>query len=170
MLTKEKFELFFEQYFDDIASFLSLYTNCPNQLKDWTQEVFLKIWEVRERIDPDHPSVKSYLLKVARNHALKKLRSKKQYESWLQEHIRNLTTSHPPREPVLNPPDFDDAYQTALSKIPTRAQQAYLLSREEGLNYKEIAQTMNISTKTVEGQISRALRILREELKDFRGL
>ncbi len=170
MLGRKKFEAFFEQYFDDIVSFLSYYTSCPKELEDWTQEVFLKIWEARESIDPDHPSVKGYIITTARNHALKQLRNQKKYDNWLQNHILDLTKAHPPKEPVINPPNFDDAYQTALSKIPDRAQQAYLLSREEGLNYKEIAKTMNISPKTVEGQISHALRILREELKDFKYL
>lgn len=168
MLTKRTFDLFFERYFDEVVSFLSYYSSCSKELEDWAQEVFLKIWEARDTIDPDHPSVKGYLLTTARNHALKQLRDQKRYDSWLQHHIRNLTTSHPPKEPVLNPPDFDHAYKTALAKIPKRAQQAYLLSREEGLNYKEIAKTMNISPKTVEGQISHALRILRTELREFR--
>lgn len=168
MLDRKKFEEFFDQYFDDLSFFLGSYTSCPNQLEDWIQEVFLKLWESRDRIDPDHPGVKSYLIKMARNHALKQLRYQNKYDSWLQNHILNLTNSHSPNEPVLNPPDFEGAYKSALSKIPKRAQQAYLLSREEGLNYKEIAQTMGVSKKTVEGQISHALSILREELKEFR--
>lgn len=170
MLDKKKFEVFFERYFDDLSYFLGYYTRSSAQLEDWLQEVFLKIWQCRDKIDPDHPQVKSYLIKMARNHALKQLRKQKQYDEWFQEHIRNLTSSHPPIEPVINPPDFKGAYKSALSKIPRRAQQAYLLSREEGLNYNEIAQTMGISPKTVEGQISHALSILRKELKEFKYL
>lgn len=169
MLNKQDFDVLFDKYFDDLSQFLSYYTSCPGQLKDWTQEVFLKVWDNRERIDPDHPALKSYLLKMARNYALKQLRSEKRYEKWVQEHIRNLTRFHPPKMTVVNPPDFEGAYRDALNKIPGRAQQAYLLSREEGLSYKEIAKTMGTSPKTVEGQISHALRILREELKNFKN-
>jgi RNA polymerase sigma-70 factor (ECF subfamily) len=170
MLTGKTFEDFFEKYVDDLSCFLAYYTPCPNQLEDWVQEVFLKVWKLRHRIDPEHPGVKSYLIKIARNHALKKLRDQKKYDQWLQEHILSLTTSYPPQEPVLNPPDFEGAYRSALTKIPNRARQAYMLSREDGLKYKEIAKTMGISPKTVEAQISHALNILRTELKHFREL
>ncbi len=168
MLNRKNFEDFFEQYFDDLSCFLAYYATCPNQLEDWVQEVFLKVWKFRHRIDPEHPGVKNYLIKIARNHALRQLRDQKKYDQWLQEHLLTLTKSYPPHEPVLNPPDFKGAYQSALAKIPHRARQAYKLSREDGLKYKEIAKTMGISPKTVEAQISHALRILRKELQEFR--
>ncbi|MBN2731676.1 MAG: sigma-70 family RNA polymerase sigma factor [Balneolaceae bacterium] len=164
MLTKEKFEALYDQYFDDIAAFLYSYASDKAQLKDWIHDVFLKIWDARDQINFDHPSFKSYLLTTARNHALKQLQKEKSYDDWLERNLKKLTQIQPPHEPVINPPDISEAYQHALSKIPSRACEAYLLSREEGLTYKEIAQEMEVSEKTVEAHLSKALRILRSEL------
>lgn len=167
MLSRDQFEQLFDTYVDDVTSFLYTYASDSTQVKDWTQEVFIKMWEKRTDIDFDHPGFKSYLLKTARNHALKELRKKTKYNRWLERHLKQLTKIDPPEDPVINPPDVKKAYQDALSEIPVRARKAYLLSRKEGLTYPEIAQVMDISVKTVETHISKALDILRKQLKDF---
>lgn len=167
MLTRRQFENLFDKYVDDVTAFLYTYASGRSQLEDLVQGVFLRIWEVRDQIDFDHPAFKSYLLKTARNHALKKLRKEKQYNKWLEENLERLTDFHTQEEPVVNPPDFRETYQAALSRIPPGARKVYLLSREDGLTYPEIAAAMNISVKTVEAQISKALRVLRKELKGY---
>ena len=167
MLTKEKFELLFDKYIDDVTSFLYTYTSNRALVKDWSQEVFIKMWDKRNTIDFDHPCFKSYLLKTARNHALKKLQHENNYESWLEKKLEKLTRIDPPGGPEVNAPDIKKAHQAACSKIPRRARRAYLLSREEGLTYTEIAEVMDISIKTVETHISKALHILRHELREF---
>lgn len=169
MLTREQFEELFNKYVDDVATFLYTYTSNKAQVKDWTQEVFIKMWRKRDRIDFDHPAFKSYLLKTARNHALKKLKRAKRYDRWLEKNLERLTLVQPPNDFPSNSIDVDvqEAYTMALSNISQRARRAYLLSREEGLTYPEIAKVMDISIKTVETHISKALRILREELREF---
>lgn len=167
MLTKEQFEQLFNQYVDDVASFLYTYSSNKARVKDWTQEVFIKMWRKRERIDFDHPAFKSYLLKTARNHALKKLKKTKKYDRWLEENLEKLTCVQPRDNSAVKSAEVREAYTVALSKISQRARRAYLLSREEGLAYTEIAEVMDISIKTVETHISKALHILRQELGDF---
>ncbi|HLR31826.1 MAG TPA: sigma-70 family RNA polymerase sigma factor [Fodinibius sp.] len=167
MVTREQFELLFNSYVDDVVSFLYTYTANKAQIKDWTQEVFIKLWVKRERIDFGHPAFKSYLLKTARNHALKKLKKAKKYDCWLEENLDKLTRVQPQKDPAVNPGEVQEAYTVALSKISHRANRAYLLSREEGLTYTEIAEVMDISIKTVETHISKALHILRQEMRHF---
>lgn len=168
-MTKEEFEKIFIAYFDDVRTFLYMYASSEAQLKDWVQEVFMKLWEKREKIDFDHPSFKSYLLKTARNHALKRLQREKKYAEWLEENLIHLTEFRTPfkEKEQRIPPEFKAAYKDALSKIPSRALETWKLSREEGFSYPEIAKTMGVSVKTVETQISKALKILREELKNI---
>ncbi len=169
-ITKKEFEQLFDQYFDDIASFLYMYASGHDELNDWIQEVFIRLWEKREKIDFYHPSFKSYLLKTARNHALRKLQQKKSYNNWLEENLIRLTELHKAGQTEQAPfsPVFKTAYQKALSKIPSRALETWRLSREDGLTYPEIAKVMGVSVKTVETQISTALRILREEFGNMR--
>ncbi|WP_372638924.1 RNA polymerase sigma factor [Fodinibius sp.] len=167
MLTRDQFEQLFNKYVDDVVSFLYTYTSDKARVKDWTQEVFIQMWRKRERIDFNHPAFKSYLLKTARNHALKKLKRAKRYDRWLEENLEKLTQVDPRSDAVDNSAEVQEAYSIALSKISRRARRAYLLSREEGLTYTEISGVMDISVKTVETHISKALHILREELGDF---
>lgn len=166
LLTPEKFSQLFEVYFDDVTSFLYIYAADEAELKDWVQDVFLKLWEKRNRIDFDHPSFKGYLLTTARNHALKELQRKKKYSTWLEENLIRLTELQGTDEaPELVPNDFGVIYNKVLSKLPPRTLETWRLSREYGLSYPEIAKEMGVSVKTVETQISRTLQILREELK-----
>lgn len=167
MLTKKEFGKLFDKYIDDVTSFLYTYASSKAELKDWTQEVFIKIWGKRHDIDFNHFAFKSYLLKTARNHALKKLKKKRKYEIWLEENLKKITKNQLPEELVIAQSDVKEVYKAALSKISLRARKAYLLSREEGLSYPEIAEVMDISTKTVETHISKALSILRRELRDY---
>lgn len=166
MLTKEQFELLYEKYFDDVTSFLYMYAANQSQLKDWVQEVFIKLWKKRTRIDFDHPSFKSYLLKTARNHALKQLQKEKNYSSWLEENLIFLTEARTsPQESNGNiSSDISALYRKVLAGLPPRARETWELSREDGLTYAEIAETMGVSVKTVETQISKVLHVLRKEL------
>lgn len=167
MLTCEEFERLFDQHVDDVAAFLNTYATGRAQLKDWVQEVFIKLWESREQIDFEHPAFKSYLFTTARNLALKKLRNKKRYDAWLDQYLVQITTL---QSEVDNSVDFaklKKKHDQTLSHISDRARQAYLLSRNEGLTYQEIADVMDISVKTVEVHISKALRILKKALKDY---
>ncbi len=167
MITEKEFARLFDCYVDDVSVFLSTYTSNRAQLKDWVQEVFIKLWKKRDRIDFDHPAFKSYLLKTARNNALKDLKREKKYDLWLEEKLENLTQIRSNNKSATNSDGVHKAYSIALSKISQRSRRAYQLSREEGLTYSEIAKVMDVSVKTVETHISKALRILREELREF---
>lgn len=167
MLTRNEFEALYNHHFDDLAAFLHSYSADKAQLKDWIHDVFIKIWEARDQIEFDHPAFKSYLLTTARNHALKQLHTEKRYECWLEQNLIRLTKVPTPEISIKKTRNFSGPYRNALSKIPSRPRQAYLLSRENGLTYREIAEVMDISVKTVEAHISKALQILREELIDY---
>ncbi|HLR76770.1 MAG TPA: sigma-70 family RNA polymerase sigma factor [Balneolaceae bacterium] len=168
MLTHEEFEQLFDQHVDDVAAFLYSYAAGKAQLKDWVQEVFVKLWESRDQIDFDHPGFKSYLFTTARNHALKKLHQEKRYEEWLDRHLVRLTELHGKDDaPDVNLSAIKKIHQSALPQISERARKAYLLSREDGLTYPEIAEIMGVSVKTVEAHISKALQILRSAFKDY---
>src|SRR5699024_30883 len=168
MLTQKRFAQLFDNYIDDVISFLYTYTSNKALVKDWSQEVFIKMWDKRETINFDHPNFKSYLLKTARNHALKKLKRGQKYEHWLEENLEQLTKVDPKIILCNDDPAIQKAHKAACTKIPLRARRAYLLRREEELTYAEIAEVMDISVKTVESHISKALIILRKELRTFK--
>lgn len=169
MLTKKQFERLFDTHVRTVSSLLSYYTSDKPKLEDWVQEVFIKVWENRDKIDPDHPRVKGYLLKMARNHALCSLRKQKKEPFYEYEKVEELPVPVHSVNGQLAKRELSEAYREALEQVPTRAKQAFTLSRDKGLTYSQIAEEMGISPKTVEGQISHTLRILRDELDEFRG-
>jgi len=168
-MTEERFEDVFEFYFHDVTAFLYTYASSRDELHDLVQEVFVKLWEKRDRINIEHPAFKSYLLKIARNHALKKLQRAKRYNVWLEENLIQLTSYQSVDETNNSHAfrGFENAYMKALSKLPNRVLETWKLSREDGLSYTEIAKVMNVSIKTVETNMRNALRLLRDELSEY---
>ncbi|MCC5905351.1 MAG: sigma-70 family RNA polymerase sigma factor [Balneolaceae bacterium] len=173
-MNRQEFENLYDRYAVTVALFLSGYTKRKDQLEDWVQIVFLKIWKYRDSVDADSEFLKTYLLKVARNVALSELSKKKRSFLDYRQDLDETVVVNPDGELYghkrkrLKPDLFMEKYNDALDNIPPRSQQIYQLSREEGLSYKEIAQTLRISPKTVEVHISKALRILRKELQEYK--
>ncbi|MEX1211427.1 MAG: sigma-70 family RNA polymerase sigma factor [Balneolaceae bacterium] len=164
-ISKAEFTRLYERYYGDVFRFLCTYSKSRAEVKDWTQDVFIKLWVKRHRVDFFHASFKSYLIKTARNHALKTLYKHKRYSEWLDEHLTQLIRD---REQLSNESDeslvsFWSSYDKTISGLPSRALETWRLSRDEGLTYPEIAEVMGVTVKTVETQISNVLALLREE-------
>ena len=135
--------------------------------EDVVQEVFLTLWRQRERtMEIEHPG--AYLRRAVRNRAL------------------NYHRDQPPTTPLdqapepVTPPDItgrrldqaelDQLLEQAIAALPERSRLVFVLSRFESLSQKEIAGQMGISVKTVENQMTRALRLLREYLGPYLGV
>lgn len=128
---------------------------------------FIKLWESRERLSPDVP-LKAYLYKIISNISLDLLK----HEKVKEKHARGLlqSTSPPAAGDDFNrtelkqlEADIDDA----VNELPEQMRRIFELSRYEGLTYAAIAAQLNISVKTVETQMSRALTRLRQRLSRY---
>lgn len=135
-------------------------TNDHAQSEDIVQIVFLKTWEFRKRLKPDY-SIKSFLYKSAynefinqyhRNRALSAL--EKLYTEALEETIDDSNTELLERKIAL--------VTEGIKNLPQKCKETFLLSKKEGLTNIEIAEHLNVSIKTVEGQITKAFSILRK--------
>lgn len=159
------FKTIFLKYFDSLCNFCWRYTRSKTVSEDLVQEVFTDLWKLRHTLDKNK-SIVVYLYQATKNKALDYLDHKKvvwrYQENYRQENDRFVT----PEIIKWEDEAFIKAVRKAIDNLPRRAQQAYVLHREDGLTYREIADVMDISVKTVESQISRALDILRGELKD----
>lgn len=173
-MTRKEFENFYDVNVDSVARFLSSYTKKTDQLEDWVQIVFLKLWKYRDSIDTEHDHLKAYLFKTARNVAVTELKKARKHIFEYKEDLSDvsepdlktewLPASHQQRDPN----SFMEKYHSALEKLPPKAQEVYELNRDEGLSYQEIAEFLKISPKTVEVHISKVLRVLRKELREYR--
>lgn len=131
--------------------------------QDLAQNVFIRVWEKRTDIQV-HTSWGAYLNQMAIREGLAHLRKVKRID--VREEIPDRADPQTAEETLLHG-DLNSHYQSALQTLPPQCRIVFQLSRQEGLTYPEIAREMGISSKTVENQMGKALRILREQLHDF---
>ena len=129
------------------------------------QDVMLELWRRRESLDVTE-SVRGYLLQATRNRSLNALRHRaivRRSEPQLNDGISRL----PPTDAAVREREIEVAIHAAIGELPERCRQVFELSRIDGLKYAEIAARLGISVKTVEVQMGKALRILRERLRHW---
>ena len=164
---EQAFELLFRKYYVRLCGFANKFLNDPEEAREIVQEVFMKIWEGREDIDPED-SLQSYLFKIAQNNSLNRLRKLKVESRYVEisklVYIDNSVYSS--YESIFTR-ELSDNITRAINTIPPKCKRVFELSRVDGLKYSEIARELHISVKTVEAQMSKALNILRLELKDY---
>ncbi len=164
---EQAFELLFRKYYIRLCSFANKFLNDPEESREIVQEVFIRVWERRDEIDPEE-SLKSFIFKIAQNLSLNNLRRKK-VESRYTEiykliYIDQLELS---THEFFASKELEEIIVRSIGKLPTECRKIFELSRTEGYKYKEIAEKLKISVKTVETQMSKALRILRIELSEY---
>lgn len=165
---EQAFELFFRKHYTSLCCFANKFLNDPNEAQNIAQEVFAKIWETRKDIDPDD-SLKSYMFKAAQNLSLNKL-TRNKVESKYIEIYKNVylnSDNELTASDSLLADELEKNISVAIGKLPDGCRKIFELSRVDGLKYNEIASLLHISVKTVEAQISKALRSLRIELKEY---
>ena len=164
---EQAFELLFRKYFFRLYGYARKFLDDTDQAKEIVQEVFARIWEGREDIDPE-ASMKAYIFKITHNLSLNKLKrlkvETKYTEIYKLVYLENYELS--PHDSLLVK-ELEENIRQAIKTLPVECQKIFRLSRQEGLKYREIAGKLNISEKTVEAQITKALRMIRIELKDY---
>lgn len=131
--------------------------------EELAQDVMLELWRRRDSLDVTE-SVRGYLLQATRNRALNALRHRA-IERKSEPHVIDGIGRLPPTDAAAREGEIELALQSAIADLPDRCRQIFELSRADGLKYAEIATRLGISVKTVEVQMGKALRILRERLK-----
>ena len=161
------FALLFRAYYDPLCTVARHYVGAPDVAEELVQEIFMNIWKMGGGWQPRGP-VRAYLCGAARYRSLQYLRSQRLRQQRLVYHVLD-------EDPLLESPEgelcykeLEKALQSALDALPERRRLIYLLSRHHGLTYAEIATVLEISIKTVETQIGRALTFLRKRLAAFR--
>lgn len=161
--SEEAFERIFRTHYPGLCAFAAGYVCRMDVARDIVQEVFLKIWE-RRKCWRVRTSLKAYLYGSVRNRALNHVQSAWTTRTTVMEpHSTSLSEPRSP-EDELHYKELADAVRRAVRRLPERRRTAFVLHRQQGLSYGEIADVMGISPRTVEGHISKALKHLRESL------
>ncbi len=157
----------FDEYYNTVFHAVYRIVGDKDTAEDLSQDVFMRLWEKRHQITINGP-IGAYIRRMAINEGLGYLRKHKKYSlEEIQDHHSPLTSSG---EDDYIDGELEQQIQCAIATLPPRCKTVFVLSRFEELSYKEIGQKLDISPKTVENQISKALKILRAALKGYLAL
>jgi RNA polymerase sigma-70 factor, ECF subfamily len=167
------FAAVFSAHYERLCALARAYVKSPDTAAEIVAEVFVQIWEQRERL-PVRDNLRGYLRVAVRNRALKHLKRSRLEVRWQREAARGarddaMSQPPPPADEELLAAELQQALRTAIDALPARSREAYLLHRERHLSYAEIAAIMGVSARTVENHLARAVRILRERLAAWLG-
>lgn len=163
---KKAFENLFREYYPYLCSFAKKYVDDIDESKDIVHNVFLNLWQKQGELDSER-SLKPYLFKAVHNRCLNHIRDRKK----IVRH--DLMMEDEPLESFIESSDYLEQSELELKiakcidELPDSCRHIFKLSRFEEKKYKEIADQMGISVKTVEGQMTKALKILRTQLADY---
>ncbi|SFG04615.1 MULTISPECIES: RNA polymerase sigma-70 factor [Salegentibacter] len=168
------YETLFRLYFDRLFYFAKSYLEDEDEAKEITQNVFFKFWKKRASLNIDS-NLNAYLFRMTKNECLdyfKHQKVKANYHDVIQRERASLNQTSLQDHPdlLLIESELEEKVNQILNELPPRCKQIFIKSRFEGLKYKEISSEMNISIKTVEHQIAKALRLFRRELQEYMGL
>ena len=159
------FDFFFNYYYPGLCVYAQkLISLSEQEARDIVQDIFVKFWNDREKLDIT-VSVRSYLFVSVKNKCLDLLR-KKNRTIKVQEISNEYDIADESFETYILS-ELEALFNKSLNKLPERCREIFELSRFHGLKNREIAAKLNLSEKTVENQVTKALRILKVELKDY---
>lgn len=137
--------------------------------KDIVQDVFYQFWKSKDRIEIG-PEIKGYLFKATVNLSINYVKKNKRHTMVdAEETTLRASISYNPFQTVISN-DLKANIDQAILKLPPRCQTIFMMSRYDGMKYKEIADTMGVSVKTVENQMGIALKRIKEDLAPFMGV
>lgn len=153
------FERIYQRHYLKILRFARLFTSSPSESEDVLQNVFMRLWNMRQRIDESKP-LDPLLFILTRNVVFNSKRNRVSTESIEAAMLMNAEDSLS----SIEAQELRNHIEALVSLLPKKQQEAFLLSRSEGLSYKEIADRMGISLKGAERNISLALKSIRKNI------
>lgn len=158
---KQAFEKIFKTYFIPLCRFASIYVKDNRAAEELVLDVFTSVWEKRKQINIKL-TLKSYLFQATRNRAMNYLRDNGRFvtiSDWSPIERFEVDESYELRE-------LEHLITEAISSLPDRCREIFLISRTEHLSNKEIAEKLNVSVKNIEAQITKALKLIKSYLGD----
>lgn len=159
-MTKQDFKQLYDNYFDAVRSYI--YYRCSDEdlASDIAQEVFMKVWNKKDSLQNDN--LKGLLYKMASDLFVSTYRKGKTAEQYI-EHLK-FNFKNESQETNIEYQELKQVYENCLAGLDEKCRTVFLMSRIEELKYKEIAERLDISIKTVEKRMSTALKELKIKL------
>jgi RNA polymerase sigma-70 factor (ECF subfamily) len=165
---RKAFRYFFEKYYAELCNFVNIYVHDTNLAEEIVQDIFVYFWEKRGSLRLTH-SVRSYLFSASKYRSLKEIRDQNTRQRILKGiRIDDLDDQASQDEFFFDTEQFRSILNAAVEDLPPKCKEIFLLCKVKNLSHKEIAERLNISVKTVENQITIALKKLREYLAPYK--
>lgn len=168
---KKEFEKIYIGFFDVLFSLCFQYTRKRDISEELVQDAFLKLWEAKENLQLN-TNIKNFLYTITKNNCLNYLRNQQIVFKHLDllkamQYYYAAKTLQQMGDNIYEFDELKEKVNQAIEKLPDNLKQAFKMNRFDGMKYFEVAEYLKVSVKTVEIRISKALLILRKELKDY---
>ena len=165
-MTKTEFQMLFDKLYSPLCNYAFAILKDHDESEDVVQGIFVDFWkkEDKETISVEY---ERYLIRAVKFKCIDIQRKeivKRKYEA------ETIHTSSIFDEPEEDKPEIKETLHLAIGELPEKTREVFIMAKLDGLSYSEIAEHLKISPKTVENQMGRAFKILREKLKKHRGL
>jgi RNA polymerase sigma-70 factor (ECF subfamily) len=164
----DSFKYFFDRYYNDLCNFVHIYLHDQTLAEEIVQDIFVYFWENREKLQIK-TSVKAFLFSASKFKSLNLLRDT-QNQKKIVDKIRRIEPiqMHELESSYIDTNEFKKILDSAVDQLAPKCKEIFLLSKQEELSNREIAERLGISVKTVENQMTIALKKLREYLIPYR--
>ncbi len=164
-LNKAGFESLFKSHFSYLCNFAKQYVEDADTAQDICQKVFINLWEKRQSLDASK-SIKSYLFTSVRNRCLNHIRDQKKFRSQVLD-LDCAGFDIVEQDDHFAEEELAKKIEQALNGLPEKCRKVFEMSRFQEMKYREIAEELSVSQKTVEAHMSKAMKHLRKALGDY---
>ncbi len=163
---KSSFSSIFDAYYQDLVMFAVRFTHDLNNAEEIVQDTFVRLWEEHESVNINI-SLKSYLLKIVQNKCIDWCRHNKITQMHVKFVLESLPLFEYDTDSYILHSELQEQIEIALGRLPEEISEAFRMNRYKGLKYYEIADILDVSVRTIEVRIGKALHMLRNHLKEY---
>lgn len=160
------FEMIFKAYYQPLCRYAYSFLEDREEAEEVVQSSFITVWEKRKSLDIQ-TSLKSYLYRMVRNGCLNVIKHEKVKKQHAAHELAVADVSYESVSQKVYATELETKISEAMKVLPEQCRLVFQLSRFEELKYQEIADQLKISVKTVENHMGKALKIMREQLKEY---
>ena len=162
---KSSFEFIFREFYEELTRYAFTIVKDAQLSEDVVQSLYIRLWEKRDEMD-EIKSIKAYLYRSTYNLSLNEVKKNSRVNS-LDDREDLVVSNGQLASDFVESNDLQTKIEGAISELPEKCQEVFRLSRMEEMSYREIANQLQISVKTVENQMGKALKHMRSSLSEY---
>lgn len=162
---RDAFQKIYDHYFPKLRVYVFKFVRAPQYTEDILQEVFMKLWEIKENIDPEK-YFSGYLYTITKNQVIKFFKSAAYNQEMVDDIIISMAVGDTHVQEAAEWKELYHEIQHAIELLPPRRQEIFLLCREENMSYDQISSHLHISRNTIKEHMVLAMKAIRAYLRE----